>query len=331
MRTLVVAQMTEFYPLRFEPIFRRYLWGGRRLGTVLDRPIGEGEDYAESWEIVDHGDDQSVVAAGSLAGRTLHQLVEEHGAELLGRHHPQSQFPLLFKFLDAQRNLSVQVHPNDTQAAKLDPPDLGKTEAWVVLARTPGSKVYAGLKRGFDRHAFQRELTRGTAELCLHSFEPEVGESIFLPAGVVHAIGEGMLVAEIQQASDTTYRIYDWKRLGTDGRPRELHVEQALEVIDFDYGPAGAQTPQPTDLAHVERLIACDKFVLDRWSFDAPHAAGGDDRCHIIAVVEGGVKAAGDPLEAPLSVGSVVLLPAAAGEVRLEPQAMAVLLDMYLP
>ena len=328
--------MADFYPLRFQPIFRRYLWGGRRLSSVLSRPIGDGEDYAESWEVSDHGDDQSVVADGPLAGRTLHQLLGEHGSELLGRHYRPPgdralQFPLLFKFLDAQRNLSLQVHPNDAQAARLDPPDLGKTEAWVILARTAGSKIYAGLKRGIDRHALERELGRGNAELCLNVFEPEVGDCIFLPAGVVHAIGEGLLVAEIQQASDTTYRVYDWNRLTADGQLRELHVDEALEVVDFDYGPVQVQTPQPTDRTHVERLVDSDKFVLDRWRFDAPQTAGGDDRCHIVAVIEGQVSVAGDVGERPLSAGSVVLLPAAAGEVQVTPQAQAVLLDMYLP
>ena len=149
--------MPELYPLRFQPIFRRYVWGGRRLESVLGKPLGEGGDYAESWEIVDHGDDQSVVTAGAFAGTTLNELVTTHGQELLGMHDPQARFPLLFKLLDAHRALSVQVHPDDTRAAKLDPPDLGKTEAWVVLHADPGSLIYAGLKRGFDREALARE------------------------------------------------------------------------------------------------------------------------------------------------------------------------------
>ena len=217
--------LSPLYPLRFEPIFRRYLWGGRRLGTVLGKPIGEGSDYAESWEVVDHGADQSRVAFGPLAGTTLGELVREHGHELLGRHHPQPQFPLLIKLLDAQQKLSVQVHPNDEQAARLDTPDYGKTEAWVVLAAEPGSRIYAGLKRGFDRPALERELNRGTCELCLHHFEPRVGDCVFLPAGTVHALGGGLLIAEVQQSSDTTYRLFDWNRVGPDGRPRALHIE----------------------------------------------------------------------------------------------------------
>src|SRR3954466_442335 len=155
-------------PLQFRPILREYLWGGRRLGTDLGKPIGDGPHYAESWEVVDHGADQSTVAEGPLAGKTLHQLAMQHGSEIFGRHHPRRQFPLLLKFLDCHQTLSVQVHPNDEQAAKLNPPDLGKTEAWVVLAADPGSKIYAGLKSGVDRHQLERELAHGNCEVCLH-------------------------------------------------------------------------------------------------------------------------------------------------------------------
>ncbi len=276
----------DLYPLRFRPLFRRYVWGGRRLQTTLGKALPEGDDYAESWEIVDHGADQSVVAHGPLAGRSLHDLVDEFGAQLLGRHAPQVQFPLLFKFLDAHRNLSVQVHPNDEQASRLDPPDLGKTEAWVILAAEPGSKLYAGLKRGFDQAAFRREISRGTAELCLSQLAPQVGDCVFVPAGTVHALGAGLVVAEIQQASDTTYRLYDWNRVGVDGKPRPLHIEQGLQVIDYDRGPIVPQQPKPTQNSAVQRLVECDKFVLDRWQLKSRHTLGGDDRFHILAVLE---------------------------------------------
>ncbi len=241
--------MATLYPLRFTPVFRRYVWGGRRLGKILGKPIGPGNDYAESWEVVDHGEDQSRVAAGSLAGMTLNELTHIHGKELLGRHNPQPRFPLLFKFLDCEKTLSVQVHPNDQQAARLDPPDAGKTEAWVVLSAEPGSVIYAGLKRGFDRAALEREVARGTCELCLHRFEPEPGDCIFLPAGGIHALGAGLMIAEIQQASDVTFRLYDWNRMGTDGQPRPLHIQQALDVIDYQRGPIDPQKLRPRSAA----------------------------------------------------------------------------------
>jgi mannose-6-phosphate isomerase len=323
--------MSELYPLRFTPILRRYLWGGRRLGTVLGKSIGEGDDYAESWELCDLGENQSRVAAGSLQGVSLHQLVAQHGTGLLGRHAGLNRFPLLLKFLDARERLSVQVHPDDARASRLTPPSFGKTEAWVILDAEHGSRVYAGLQAGFDRAALEREVAQGTCDLCLAYFEPAVGDCVFLPAGTVHALGEGLLVAEIQQASDITYRLFDWNRFGPDGKPRELHVEKALDAIDYGRGPVAPQEPQPTDRPAISRLVACDHFILDRWTFDAPQAAGGDSRCHILAVLEGAVAVQGDPSGEPLPVGGTMLLPAELGPVRLEPRGRAVLLDMYLP
>jgi mannose-6-phosphate isomerase len=325
------SSLAGMHPLRFQPIFRRYIWGGRRLGTVLGKAIGEGDDYAESWEVVDHGQDQSCVVAGTLAGVTLAELVRNHGAELFGRHHPQPRFPLLFKLLDAQQVLSVQVHPNDEQAARLSPPDLGKTEAWVVLAAKPGSLVYAGLKRGFDRASLAREIARGTCHLCLHHFEPRAGDVVFLPAGTVHALGAGLLIAEIQQSSDTTFRLFDWNRIGPDGKPRPLHVEQALDVIDWDRGPVNPQSPLRTDRPHVEQLVACDRFVLDRQRIERAQAIGGDDRFHLISVVEGELDVAGDPLDRPLRKGETALLPAALDAVTATPRQPTTLLDAYLP
>jgi mannose-6-phosphate isomerase len=318
------------YPLRFGPILRRYLWGGRRL-AAWGKQLGPGDDYAESWEVADQRDVQSVVLAGPLAGRTLGELVRERGAALLGRHHPQPQFPLLLKLLDAQQCLSVQVHPRDEHAAHLDPPQRGKTEAWYVLDAPPGAVLYAGLKRGIDRQALRREVHRGTVALCLHEVHPRVGDCVFIPAGVVHAIGPGLLLAEIQQQSDITYRLYDWDRLGPDGRPRPLHVEQALEVIDFQHGPVNVQQPEPTGRAGVRRLVSCPQFVWDRWELEGRTALGGDGRCHVVLVVSGSMQVAGDAMPAPLTPGSTIVLPAAAGAVRVEPLEPVTLLDAYLP
>ena len=328
--------MSPIPPLRFAPLVKRYLWGGRRLGTLLGKPIGAGDDYAESWEIADHGADQSVVEGGPLAGMTLAQVLAQHQEKLIGRKASGrvSRFPLLFKFLDCCRPLSVQVHPNDTAAAKLVPPDLGKTEAWIILAAEPGSVIYAGLKRGFDRAALAREVNRGTTELCLHRFEPRVGDCIFVPAGTVHALGAGLVVAEIQQASDTTFRLFDWNRLGTDGKPRTLHVEESLAAIDYAAGPVQPQIPQQTDRPFVERLVACDKFVLNRWRLSGSEAreqltVGGDGKFHILAALSGEAKIEGEP--APLKMGQTLLLPAAAGKVSVTASPKTVLLDMYLP
>jgi mannose-6-phosphate isomerase len=323
--------MGALYPLRFRPLLRRYIWGGRRLGTLLGKPIGPETDYAESWEICDHGPDQSVVEFGPLAGVTLGQLVAERGPELLGRHHPRDRFPLLLKFLDATRTLSVQVHPDDARAARLDPPDLGKTEGWVVLAAEPGSTIYAGLKPGVGRNALAEAIREGRCRQLLHQFRPKVGDCVFLPAGTVHALGEGLLVAEIQQASDTTYRLFDWNRVGPDGKPRPLHVEEGLEAVDYDRGPVGPQQPQPTDRPGVSRLIQCEKFILDRWRFDTPLSVGGDRTCHILCVLEGSLGVQRDPTGRPLPPGGTILLPAEPGPVELDPLGSTALLDAYLP
>jgi mannose-6-phosphate isomerase len=317
--------------LRFHPIFRRYLWGGRRLGTMLHKPIGDGSDYAESWEIVDHGADQSVVRAGPLAGATLGQLVREHSRDLLGRHASPPAFPLLMKMLDCNRTLSVQVHPNDELAARLDPPDLGKTEAWVVLAVEPGSKIYAGLKSGVTREDLAAALKSGECEELLHDFEPAVGDCVFIPAGTVHALGAGLVIAEIQQASDTTFRLFDWNRVDASGKPRPLHIDQSLATIDYARGPVAPQVPQKTGDPRRERLVQCDKFVLDRLTIAEDATLGGDDSCHVVAVVDGAIEVAGDPAASPLAIGDTGLLPAGAGRVILRAQGRAAVLDICLP
>jgi len=323
--------MTPLYPLVFQPVLKRYLWGGRRLGNVLGKPIGEGNDYAESWEIADHENGQSIVADGPLAGTSLHELVTSRGPELLGRHAPQSRFPLLFKFLDCQRDLSVQVHPNDAAAAQLTPPDLGKTEAWVVLASEPGSRIYAGLKKGCSEASLRRALTDGTVEACLHSFEPKAGDCIFIPAGTVHALGAGLLVAEIQQASDTTYRLYDWGRTGPDGKPRPLHVEPALAVTDHSAIEIQPQQPTKTNQTGVECLVRCDKFVLNRWTLMDSQPLNSDDRFHILAVLQGHLEITASSTTTQLALGQTALIPASLDWVQLRPQETTILLEMHLP
>lgn len=322
--------MPPLHPLRFEPLLRRYVWGGRRLAERLGKPCGE-ETCAESWEICDHEADQSVVCGGPFAGSTLRELVQRFGAELLGRHQPLPQFPLLLKFLDAQDVLSVQVHPDDARAAELEPPSAGKNEAWVVLDAAPDSVIYAGLKRGVERALFERELQRGTCALCLHSFHPEVGDCLFVPAGAVHALGRGLLVAELQQTSDVTYRLFDWNRSGADGRPRPLHIPQALECIDWSLGPLAPTRAGAAATNQPQRLVASSHFHWDRWQVDAAVPLGGDERAHVVAVIRGECRVAGDVGDKPLATGDTILLPACCGEVEFRPQQQAVLLDAYLP
>jgi mannose-6-phosphate isomerase len=269
----------EFPPLRFHPIFRSYLWGGRRLATDLNKNLPEEGIWAESWEIVDHPQAQSLVAEGPWQDWSLGKLMETYPASIVGpnativQDSKSLRFPLLLKYLDCQNVLSVQVHPDDAYGATLSSPDLGKTEAWVILARSPGARVYAGLRPGITKQTLREAIATGRTEECLHSFEPCVGDCIFIPAGTVHALGAGLLVAEIQQASDCTFRLFDWNRVDQDGKPRPLHIEQALEVIDFERGPVQPirfstdRISTSEDGADVESevLVRCDKFCLERF------------------------------------------------------------------
>ena len=333
------------YPLRFEPLFRRYLWGGRRLAEVLNKPIGD-ESAAESWEVVDHGPDQSVVAFGPLAGTSLHQLVENQGEQLLGKalvdqlmspsipDQLRGRFPLLLKFLDANKDLSVQVHPDDAFGATLDTPDLGKTEAWYVMHADPGAKIYSGLKAGTTEASFRQAIEDNQFENVLHSFEPNAGDCVFIPAGTMHAIGAGLLIAEIQQASDTTFRIYDWARVDKDGKSRPLHIDQGVAATDFSRGPvnASASVSQTDELGQAfSQLVACDKFVMNRRSISDSIQVGGDGKFRILAVTQGSIEIENDPAIEPLQMGQTALLPACLPATRLKPVANAEVLEILVP
>jgi mannose-6-phosphate isomerase len=300
------------HPLLFAPIYRRYIWGGRRFASMLGRDLPPGEDYAESWELVDRGSDQSVVVAGPLAGVSLGDLVRTRGPELLGRHASLAAFPLLFKFLDASHDLSVQVHPDDARARLLTPPDRGKTEAWYVIDTIPGSRIYAGLRTGTMRDDLAAALRAGRCGDVLHSFEPHPGDCIFIPAGTVHAIGAGLMVAEIQQSSDVTYRLHDWNRVGPDGKPRAMHIEPGLEAVTH-FEPVAPVSGEPTADPAARRLVTNEYFLLDEVHPGRQWQVGGDDRCHFLAVISGSVRLEPHWGLPDLVAGSCVLLPATVG------------------
>jgi mannose-6-phosphate isomerase len=322
------------HPLIFAPIYRRYIWGGRRFATTLGRDLPPGDDYAESWELVDRPEsgDESLVAEGPLRGTSLNRLVREQGGELLGRHAPLPAFPLLFKFLDACRDLSIQVHPDDARAGQLVPPDRGKTEAWYVVDAEPGSRIYAGLADGVGRDGLAAAIRAGRCEDVLHWFTPRPGDCVFIPAGTVHAIGAGLLVAEIQQSSDVTYRLFDWNRTGPDGRPRPLHIEAGVEAVTR-FGPVGPVDPTATADPAVMRLVTSDYFLLDEVRPDGPWTVGGDDGCHLIAVLDGVFRTADSWSLPPLRSGQTLLLPAAIGRqtLRMAEGTSGRLLHVALP
>ncbi len=226
------------YPLIFQPIFKDRIWGGRELERLYHKKIPTGKPIGEAWEISDRPGDASVIANGPLAGKDLRWLMENHATEVLGDAKPATagRFPLLCKILDAREKLSLQVHPPASNAAAMNGEP--KTEMWFIADATPDASLYVGLKRGVTRAEFEKKIADGSVADCFHRIPVRGGDAMFLPSGRVHAIGDGLVIFEIQQNSDTTYRVFDWNRIGLDGKPRELHIPQSLASIDFnDFEP----------------------------------------------------------------------------------------------
>lgn len=227
-------------PLRFTPLAMERVWGGRHFETLLGKSLPEDSVIGELWEIVDRPEAQSVVSEGPLRGTTLHDLWSESREAIFGACHladPSPRFPLLLKLLDARERLSVQVHPPSHRAEELrgEP----KTECWYFLDAGPNASIFAGLKHGVTEEAFKEALAAGTVEEKLHRIPVRTGESIFIPSGRLHAIGEELVIVEVQQNSDTTYRVFDWNRMGLDGKPRDLHRDHSMSSIDFgDFEPS---------------------------------------------------------------------------------------------
>jgi mannose-6-phosphate isomerase len=237
------------------------------------------------------------------------------------------RFPLLLKYLDCQRVLSVQVHPDDDYALAMETPDLGKTEAWYIVAAEPGSIVYAGLKPGVERHDLLEAIAAGRTADCLHQLEPRVGDCVFIPAGTVHALGAGLIVAEIQQASNTTFRLYDWDRVDDQGKSRPLHIDQSLETINFSCGPRQWQRPQPMAQPGRERLVECDKFTFDRIHGVRHVTSGGDGRFRILTVPQGAATVTVAGQVERLRTGESLLLPASLETAEIELEEGATLLE----
>lgn len=289
-------------PITFKPLYMERVWGGRELERNYGRNLPDPEKpFGESWEIVDRETEQSVVDQGTYAGTTLHELWTHHREEIFGEgfaDHPR--FPILVKVLDARDDLSIQVHPPAHLAASLGGEP--KTEMWYIADCEPGAKLYVGLKAGVTRADFEEAIANGSVAGKVHVILPEPGDSIFIPSGRLHAIGAGFLIHEIQQNSDTTYRVFDWNRLGLDGNPRELHVGESLASIDF-------QDCEPTmDPPLGENLASCDFFKTDRKTLELGETITNprDDRFSIVSVVDGLLESDGGRR---FPKGSFILLP----------------------
>ncbi|MBT3389141.1 MAG: class I mannose-6-phosphate isomerase [Chloroflexi bacterium] len=258
------------YPLTFIPVLKDYIWGGRNLEKWGRELPFEGV-IAESWEIAGHQDGITVVANGSLAGKPITDLLAELGTDLIGSNSAWAldnhKFPLLVKLLDANRPLSVQVHPDDAYAQTYEGGEMGKTEMWVVLHAEPGAELILGVKNGTTPEIFRRAIQTGQVENYLHRLSVQAGDHICVPAGTLHAIMDGVLIAEIQRNSNITYRVFDWNRLGVDGKPRPLHVDKAMDVINFNQVEPGLRPPKLIATKQgIRRLELCRNkhFTIER-------------------------------------------------------------------
>lgn len=320
-------------PLIFKPIVKNNVWGGDFLRCRnADAPAGP---LGESWEIADHGEDTTVVASGGFAGKSLHEIYKEVCGQAVDPSSPEV-FPLLLKIIDPLSDLSVQVHPDDEYAGRQKAGELGKTEAWYVLEAEPGAKIYRGLKAGVTRDDFAAAIKNGTCADCLKEVPVKAGDVAFLPSGTIHALCGGVRIAEIQQNSDTTYRVFDWNRVGLDGKPRDLHIEDSLNVSDFS-GESGADLCEPEKLDTVgclhEQFVSCEKFAFERISEISGKVVLDTEgvRFNIITVVRGKVEVKCEGGGAELSAYDSCMLPAGCGEYEVTGGADAVALRFYRP
>lgn len=308
------------YPLTFTPLFKERIWGGRNIERLFGKPLPPSVKIGESWEITDRPEGVSVIANGPLAGKTLRWLMEEHREALLGPVHAKtSHFPLLVKILDAEDTLSLQVHPPASKAAALKGEP--KTEMWYIVDAKPDAALYVGLKKGVQREEFEAKLREGKLEECVHKHAVKKSDSMFLPAGRFHAIGAGNVIFEIQQNSDTTYRVFDWNRKDANGKPRDLHIEPALASIDFDDFEPPMVQPEAVGKGAIQlhylvhdplfRVNVAEVRRGERFYLSGTGA-------QIIGMVEGRLKVSGGGESVSLKPGEFALLPASLERVVFE-------------
>ena len=307
------------YPLTFHPIFKERVWGGRNLERLYQKALPPEIPIGESWEISDRPGDASVIANGPLAGKDLRWLMEHHVAELLGPEKAATKrFPLLVKILDAQDKLSLQVHPPAGKAAELGGEP--KTEMWYIAEATPAAELFVGLKRGITRAEFERKIQEGNVADCFQRLAVQKGDVMFLPSGRVHALGAGNVIFEIQQNSDTTYRVFDWNRVGLDGKPRELHVAQSLASIDFnDFEPRLIKSIYSHNPIFKVRVLVDDPL----FRIDACLVKRGErfhlrsEALQVMGVLRGRLEISHGETKLTLNAGQFALLPASLGRVTI--------------
>ena len=304
-----MSQRNLTAPLTFEPIFMERMWGGRRLDSEFGKKLPPNTRIGESWEIVDRLEAQSVVANRPLKGKTLHELWTQNRHDIFGDVPETPRFPLLIKLLDAQERLSLQVHPPEKIAARLGGEP--KTEFWYVAAADPGAELFLGFRKLITREQFKRALDKGTVKDCVQKICVKAGDAMFLPGSRLHAVGGGNLLVEIQQNSDTTYRVFDWNRVDASGKARQLHVDQALQCIDFtDVGP---HLIEPNG----EVLIKHELFEIQKWNLDSSRGIAPLGQFAIVCCLTGSLRCAG----VDLAPGEFFLVPASLETRQLQPQS----------
>src|SRR6202167_6025379 len=329
-----VAPQVLLYPLRFEPIYQYRLWGGRRLADLLTAPLPSGP-VGEAWILSDRDDHANQVSDGPLKGWTIGQLLEQFPEEMLGKLAGRfRRFPLLLKFLDVHEMLSVQVHPSNANKNLLPAGETPKTEAWVVLEAGPESRIYGGLKPGTTPASLRLAVENGTVVDQLAELTPKRGDAVFLRAGTVHALGGDVMVFEIQQNSDVTFRLYDWGHVDEKtGKPRALQVEQAMACINFAEGAVGFVAPavEATTPVMREKLFDCEHFWLWRLRGELPFSVGVADQPRVLVCIEGTGQVEHVGTSYPVGKGAVLLLPAVIGACTFRPRGAVILLEIALP
>ena len=330
---------TRLYPLRFGPIFQYRLWGDRHLEGLMSVPLPGDGPIGEAWLLSDRDDHASRVVDGPLAGWTLKDVMRAAPTELMGEGSQAfTRFPLLLKFLDAHQMLSVQVHPSDEQTEQLEDANstglgYGKTEAWVVLAAGEDSRIYAGVEPE-TKPADLRALSAETVSQHIASFTPNIGDAVYVPAGTVHSLGGDLVVFEVQQNSDVTFRLFDWDRVDpATGTPRELQIDQALASVDVSVGPIEAAVPvvESVDPVRRERLVSCEQFGMWRLTGRSAFPVGAVGKARVLVSLDGASDVDDDGDLYRLRRGEVLVLPAVAGVCFVRPVGEVTVLELSLP
>ncbi len=327
---LIPETMSELYPFTFTPHFKERVWGGRNIERLYGKPLPPDQVIGESWEITDRPEGVSVIANGALAGKTLRWLMENHAGEMLGTDRAGAkQFPLLVKILDAQDKLSLQVHPPAALARQLG--GESKTEMWFIANATPSADLLVGLNRGVTRDEFERKVRDGTVAECFHHLPVKAGDVMFLPSGRVHAIGAGNVIFEIQQNSDTTYRVFDWNRVGLDGKPRELHVEQSLDSIDFtDFEPSLIKSAYSRNEKFSVRYLVDDPlFRVNAWQIKRGERFYVSSKLpQIFGIIRGRLTLRANDIDVSLKAGDFCLVPASVPRMAVQSETQVELLHV---